>query len=233
VSTPALAIRDAIFDRVNGWPGFNEFRRAPHVQVHPDKLPSLAVYLMGETMRPDGDANAGEPKFVSDVVVAVAVIRKAGDAAALEGAIDVDVTDIETALLSDMNFVHFKGEVKAPAGETWTLGDPVYWNYDLKHATNNPDGAALTGFAEAELRVPGYWRVSELFEGVTQITRRHSFPQNGETYFAEVRLEMTFQVRVGFDPVVPDDYRRTVLITRQLNADPNSPSLTTVIDVAS
>lgn len=232
MSTPALAIRDAVFDRVNGWPGYNEFRRAPHVQVQPDRLPSLAVYLMGETMRADGDANAAEPKFISDVTVAVAVIRKAGDAAVLEGEIDEDVTAIESTLLSDMTFVHFKGDFKVPGGEIWAVGDPVYWDYDRKRATNKPDGAALMGSAEEELRTPGYWRVSELFEGVTQVTRRHSFPQNGETYFAEVRLEMTFQVRVSFDPVVPDDYRKTVLITRQLNADPNSPSLTTVIDIA-
>lgn len=43
------------------------------------------------------------------------------------------------------------------------------------------------------------------FEAVTGITRRRMFPQNGETYFAELRLEMTFMLRVGFDPVITDD----------------------------
>jgi hypothetical protein len=126
VSTPALAIRDAVFQRLDGWPGYNEFKRSPHVTVQPDKLPSLAVYLMGETMRADGDANAAEPKFISDVVVAVSVLRKSGDVTVIEGELDADADAIEAALLTDMTFVHFGGAYAEPVGETWAVGDPIF-----------------------------------------------------------------------------------------------------------
>lgn len=232
MSTPALAIRDALFQRLDGWPGYTEFKRSPHVTVQPDKLPSLAVYLMGETMRADGDANAAEPKFISDVVIAISVLRKSGDATVIEGELDADADAIEASLLSDMTFVHFGGAYAEPVGETWVVDDPIFWDRTARRATNAPDGNVLMGTVLRPERGIAYWKVAGLFEAVSQVTRRHFFPQQGETYFVELRLEMTFQVRVNFDPVVPDWYLKMRLKTQQLSADPDSPQINTVIDVA-
>lgn len=233
MSTAALAIRNAAYQRLDGWPGFNSFALTPMGTAQPDRLPSLAVYLSGETMRPDGDANAAEPKFLSDVTIGIAVMRKAGDQAVLEGQLDADVDELEAALLSDTTFVHFGGQFKAPTGETWSTGQAIYWNPLLKRATADPNGNMLLGMVEGVVNESaGVWRIGELFEAITGISRRHYWPNNGDTFFAEVRLELTFQVRVSFDPFVPDDYRKTVIVTQPLNNDPNSPTLTTVIDLA-
>ena len=43
-----------------------------------------------------------------------------------------------------------------------------------------------------------------LFESVERIQRRRLFPKDGETYFAELRVEITFRYAVSFDPVIPD-----------------------------
>lgn len=233
MSTQGLRIRDAIFQRVDGWPGFNSFDLTPMGTAQPDKLPSLAVYLSGEVERPDGDANVTEPKFINDVTVGLAFTRKAGDQTALEGSLDSDVDDIKMALLTDPTFVHFGGAYQEPPGEDWAVGIPIYWDRDFKRATLNSVDNVLLGICEYPVGTnTGVWRVGELFEGVTQITRRNYWPANGETYFAEVRLEMTFQVRVSYPPVVEDDYLGMRLTTHQLGAGVDAPAIITVIDQA-
>lgn len=47
---------------------------------------------------------------------------------------------------------------------------------------------------------------SGLFQSVERIQRRRLFPKDGETYFAELRLEITFRYTVTFDPTVPDAF---------------------------
>ncbi|MGD9766855.1 MAG: hypothetical protein AB7U62_04355 [Pseudolabrys sp.] len=43
-----------------------------------------------------------------------------------------------------------------------------------------------------------------LFEAVTSINRRRLYPQAGETYLAELRLEIAFLARVSYPPRVTD-----------------------------
>lgn len=233
MSRAALAIRDAIYNRVENWPGYAEFKLSPHVTVRPEKLPSLAVYLTGEMMRPDGDGNAVEPHFMSDVSVAISVVRGAGDRAVLEGQMDEDATAFETAILTDPTFVHFGGEYAIPAGETWTVGERVYWDFSHvpQRATSEPSGTAVFGFI-GSIRSGQIARIAPLFEAITAINRRPMFPQSGDQYYAEMRLEMTFQMRVDYPPGITDDYRRMRMTTRQLGGDPNTPAITTVIDQA-
>lgn len=50
-----------------------------------------------------------------------------------------------------------------------------------------------------------------LFEGVTSITRRRLLPQQGETYFIELRLELTFQFHEEFEPRLPNWFEDIVL----------------------
>ena len=40
-------------------------RKNKMLQVQPDLLPYLGVYLLDETMTPDGDANAGNIRFIA------------------------------------------------------------------------------------------------------------------------------------------------------------------------
>lgn len=231
VSTEAINIRNAVFERLIGWPGYKGFSRSPLGTGQPDQLPGLAVYLSGESERADGDANAGEPKFVSDVTVAVALTRMAGDKEVLEGQLDDDATLMKRWLLCDPQFSGFGDTYEAPPGEAWAAGALIYWDVENRRATSDPDLGALMGVA-VRSHALGVWRVDGLFESVTQITRRPVFFNQGDAYYAELRLELTFQVRTNYPPLLEDDYRKTVLRTRQLNSDPNSPVLTTVIDEA-
>ena len=65
-----------------------------------------------------------------------------------------------------------------------------------------------------------------LFEGVTGITRRRIYPQDGETYFAELRLEMTFRTWVTFPPNVTDDFLSVAIsLKRPGHPAPMSPTL--------
>jgi hypothetical protein len=138
-------------------------------------LPACRVFIVSETMAPDGDANAGEPAFESTIVIAVSVIRGFGDPVALAGDIDKDVDCIETLLLTDPTFVRF-----------------------------GPDA---------------------LFESITQIRRQRIYPQDGETYFAQLRLEMSFLSRVSYPPNIKDDFRSIKITGRPLRGLPNDEAI--------
>jgi hypothetical protein len=232
VSTAAINIRNAVFERLAGWPGYRGFGRSPLGTGQPNQLPGLAVYLSGESERPDGDPNAGEPKFISDVAVAVALTRMAGDKEVLEGLLDDDASAMKQWVLCDPSFTGFGDNHESPPGETWEVGALIYWDAGNRRATSDPTRGALMGVAVRNIR-SNIWRVDGLFEGITQILRRPVFFNQGDAYYAELRLELTFQVRTNYPPVILDDYRKTVLRTQQLNSDPDSPVLTTVIDQAS
>lgn len=118
-----------------------------------DQLPALGVYLMGEVLTPDGDANVSVPRFVSDVVLGISVLHLAENPEALDGKLDTLVDLIEDTLLQDISFVSLKGE----------------------------DG-------------------KDVIESFPQIQRRYSYPQNGESYYAEVRLQITVRFRCYFEP---------------------------------
>jgi hypothetical protein len=163
VSTNALAIREAIFVRMQTLPGYAKYRRVLTPQIHPTDLPCLSVSIVSEVMSPDGDENAGEPRFISDTVIGISVVRGFADPVALDGQVDIDVDTIEQKLLTDPTFVRF-----------------------------GP---------------------SALFEGVTQITRRRLYPFEGETYFLELRLEMSFRSRVDFEPQITSPFAGVLMNT--------------------
>jgi hypothetical protein len=64
-----------------------------------------------------------------------------------------------------------------------------------------------------------------LFEACTGITRQRLYPQQGETYFAELRLQMSFLTRVHFDPVAPNDFLDAVVRTRPLGTNPENDDI--------
>lgn len=148
-------------------------------QLQPLDLPCLSVGIISETMTPDGDANAGDPHFMSHVTIGIGVVRGFDDTSVLDGRIDADITDIETKLLTDPTFVRL-------------------W--------------------------PG-----TLFEGVIQITRRRLYPQDGETYFCELRLEMTFETRVEYPPAITSPFAGFSMQTSPVGASAGTPRIETRI----
>jgi hypothetical protein len=184
MSSEATLIRDAIFDRLPALAlNFNKIRKAQIPQIQPDDLPMAAVFIAGENLTPDGDDNAGEPRFVSETTIAVSVIRGFDDPRTLSGEIDQDVDRIESGLLQDPTFVKFG---------------------------------------------PG-----AMFEGVSRMNRRRLYPQggkDGETYFAELRLEMTFVTRVDYPPIIPTPFEGVTIKARPKTPshDANDPSVAPV-----
>jgi hypothetical protein len=70
-----------------------------------------------------------------------------------------------------------------------------------------------------------------LFEGITQITRRRLYPQDGETYFCELRLEMTFQTRVDYPPDITTPFSGVSMQTATAGASAGTLRIGTIIDV--
>jgi hypothetical protein len=62
-----------------------------------------------------------------------------------------------------------------------------------------------------------------LFESIESMKRTRLYPQDGETYFCELRLEMVFLARVVFVPVVPDDFEKMIVETKSLDTSDNTP----------
>jgi hypothetical protein len=175
LSLEATAIQDEAFARLSGLSGYNRIRKGWHRQLQGSDLPALSVFILAERMTPDGDGNAGEPRFVSIVTLAISLVRGFSGPEEMLASIDSDADDIEKRLLCDPDFVKLGADA--------------------------------------------------LFESVERIQRTRLMPQDGETYFAELRLEMDFKVRVDYPPVLPDDYRGMTITARLAGADANTPAI--------
>lgn len=68
-----------------------------------------------------------------------------------------------------------------------------------------------------------------LFEAVTKVRRGRVFPQEGASYFAEGRIEMTFVFRTSYDPDIDDVLEHVVITARP--AGPGTPSIGLTIDI--
>ncbi len=178
MSSAAIAIRDAVRSRIENLRRFVKISTIGVPQLQADDLPYCAIFISREAMAPDGDSNVGEPRFVSDVTIAISVVRAFTESSTLDADTDQDFADIANALLTDPTFVRFGR-------------DP-------------------------------------LFESIERIDTRRLYPQVAETYVCELRMEMTFRTRIGFEPVVFDDYHDTVLTVRPV-ANPDAPAITVLI----
>lgn len=155
---PVIALRDAIAARLHiPAAGYKTLRKTIVPQLQPDQLPALTVIVADGSATPDGDGNAGEPRFVEDDTIGISVTRAVEDPAVADGEIAAEVERIKDRLFTDPSFVNF-----------------------------GPDS---------------------LFESIVSIKRRWLFPPAGETYWVELRLEITFRGRTFYPPAVPDDYR--------------------------
>lgn len=96
-------VRDTLFNAVARMPFFANYkkRKTKMLQVQPEHLPYLGVYIIDETMLPDGDGNAGNRRFIHTLRVGFSVIIATNDPDAAEQTIDKAFNTIMDGLWSD------------------------------------------------------------------------------------------------------------------------------------
>ena len=90
--------------RLQVWPFFQNFTRfytSRQMQIMPENLPALGVYLLGENLISDGDANAGEPSFVHTVTVGFSAWMQNNDPEDAEYQMDRAYMNIMECLMRD------------------------------------------------------------------------------------------------------------------------------------
>jgi hypothetical protein len=103
----ALVIRDGALARCKALPYFSNFRRfgsSKLVQVQPQHLPNLSIFFLREVGTPWGDANAGEPRFVHEVVLGFSVMLAQNNPDVLENQLDAAFWAVMNGLLGDASF---------------------------------------------------------------------------------------------------------------------------------
>lgn len=99
----SLDIRDTFFNAVTRMPFFANYtkRKNKMLQVQPELLPFLAVYLLDETMTPDGDANAGYIRFSHSLRIGFSVMILNNDQDLAEQTIDAAFWALMNGLWTD------------------------------------------------------------------------------------------------------------------------------------
>lgn len=172
MSTVATYIRDQIVARIGTLYAWKTVRKVPTITTQNDQFPRLGVYLVRESENPDGDANAGVPRYLDDTVISISVMDNLSKPEVLEGSVDAMIDNIKNTLLEDYTFV------------------------SLADASGNI-----------------------FLDSIPNISRTYNFPNNGESYYIECRLQMTFRFNVKYDPILPN-LLRTVMVDARPNNDP-------------
>ena len=108
MSGRSVAIRESIVERLTGFGDYaSDVRRVLVPQLQPESIPNISVAVVSEELEPDGDSNVGEPRFVSTIVIGIALVRKGNDTSVTDGQIDSDIEDALEKLLTDATFVTF------------------------------------------------------------------------------------------------------------------------------
>ena len=106
MSSYAIVIADKAFELLAiAGSQFKKFRRAPMVQMTPADLPALGVFILRETREPDGDANAGEPRFIHRLHLGISGSIALSDEGEQLIALEAMMADIDDKLLTSVAFV--------------------------------------------------------------------------------------------------------------------------------
>jgi hypothetical protein len=99
----SLVIRDVFYDALAADPFFATYtkRKTRMLPVQPQFLPFIGVYIIDETMAPDGDANAGMIRFSHTLRIGFSVMLANNDQVALEQGIDAAFWRIMNRLWPD------------------------------------------------------------------------------------------------------------------------------------
>jgi hypothetical protein len=111
--TPALIVRDAIYDRVKAMPFFNGFTFAKNkmLRIQPQDLPYCGVYLINELLVPEGDSNAGDIRLRDSARYGFSVIVLDNENEGGEETLDQAFAEITNGLLSDTTLTGFNNKL--------------------------------------------------------------------------------------------------------------------------
>lgn len=89
-SSYAMIVRDEMLARLKTMPFFATFKFGTNKaeQIQPELIPFLGVYFISEDLAPEGDPNAGEPRFHSSATYGFSVVVQNNDGAAAELKLD-------------------------------------------------------------------------------------------------------------------------------------------------
>lgn len=102
-------IRDSFFAKCVVLPFFLNFtaRRSVQLPIWQQHIPYLGVYIVNEDMGPDGDANAGEIRFIHRLQIGFQVIIENNDPVAAELKLDQAFWAIMNGLWRDPDLMNF------------------------------------------------------------------------------------------------------------------------------
>jgi hypothetical protein len=111
--TPALIVRDAIFDRVAAMPFFTGFTFAKNkmFRVQTQSLPYCGVYLINELLTPEGDSNAGDIRLRDSARYGFSVIVIDNENEDGEATLDQAFAEITNGLLCDTTLTGFNHQL--------------------------------------------------------------------------------------------------------------------------
>jgi len=103
-----LVICDAFYDALAGDPFFTDYtmRKTKMLQVQHQLIPYLGVYLIDETMTPDGDFNAGDIRFCHTVRVGFSALIAQNDEASARASLDAIFWHIMIRLWRDADLTN-------------------------------------------------------------------------------------------------------------------------------
>jgi hypothetical protein len=111
--TPALIVRDALYDRVTAMTFFEGFTFAKNkmLRVQTQDLPYCGVYLINELLVPEGDSNAGDIRLRDSARFGFSVIIIDNDNEDGEAKLDQAMSEITNGLLTDTTLTGFNHQL--------------------------------------------------------------------------------------------------------------------------
>jgi len=133
----SLVIRDIFFEAVKRMPFFEGFtaRKSKFFQIQPEHIPYLGIYIIGEEMVPDGDANAGNIGFIHTLRLGFSVVIQNNDPEFSELKLDEAFWTIMNGLWTDQYICNML--------DTQSYGHP---------GIDNPDNVRFEGIPRASRR---------------------------------------------------------------------------------
>jgi hypothetical protein len=101
-------LRNVFYDALKSDPFFAGYhcRKAPINVVHIEHLPFLGVYIVDENMVPDGDADAGEPRFIHTLRIGFSVLIANNDPDTADATVDAAWWRIMNRLWTDAHIMN-------------------------------------------------------------------------------------------------------------------------------
>jgi hypothetical protein len=159
----SLVIRDMLLAKLATVPFFATFtmrKTNKALQVQPYQLPYLGLYIMGEDMTPDGDANAGEIRFIHNLKLGFSVMILNNDPEACEAMMDRCFWEINNNLWRDPNLMNFIDTRSYPGG----VGNPDNVRIEAvtkgsrRHVFGNPTLTNETPLGELQYEISIMYR---------------------------------------------------------------------------